>query len=81
MLLFEAILDFLRRSLGSVLRAMFGWATFALFGETTADLPPEDIYALHCCWELEVENDSRAPQERSAAAGRELLKRAGNAGF
>ena len=33
MLVFEAIFAFLRRSLGSVLRAMFGWATFALFGE------------------------------------------------
>jgi len=33
MLIFEAIFAFLRRSLGSVLRAMFGWATLALFGE------------------------------------------------
>jgi uncharacterized membrane protein YhaH (DUF805 family) len=32
-LIFEAIFAFLRRSLGSVLRAMFGWATLALFGE------------------------------------------------
>jgi hypothetical protein len=31
---------------------MVGAATFALFGEATADLPPEDIYGLHCCWEL-----------------------------
>ena len=33
MLVLEAIFAFLRRSLGSVLRAMFGWATLALFGE------------------------------------------------
>lgn len=33
MLVFEAIFAFLRRSLGSILRAMFGWATLALFGE------------------------------------------------
>jgi hypothetical protein len=32
-LIFEAIFTLLRRSLGSVLRAMFGWATLALFGE------------------------------------------------
>jgi hypothetical protein len=32
-LVFEAIFAFLRRSLGSVLRAMFGWATLALFGQ------------------------------------------------
>ena len=33
MLILEAVFAFLRRSLGSVLRAMFGWATLALFGE------------------------------------------------
>ncbi|MGC1276194.1 MAG: hypothetical protein WBC44_21025 [Planctomycetaceae bacterium] len=60
---------------------MVGSITFALFGETTADLPPEDVYALHCCWELEVENDPRAPQQRSIVAGRELLRTAGNDGF
>jgi len=32
-LILEAIFAFLRRSLGSVLKAMFGWATLALFGE------------------------------------------------
>ena len=33
MLLLEALFAFLRRSLGSILRALFGWATLALFGE------------------------------------------------
>ena len=33
MLILEAIFAFLRRSLGSMLRALFGWATLALFGE------------------------------------------------
>ena len=33
MLVLEAIFAFLRRSLGSILRALFGWATLALFGE------------------------------------------------
>jgi hypothetical protein len=60
---------------------LVGSITFALFGETSSGMPPEDVYALHCCWELEVEGDPRAPAERTAAAGRELLRRAGNAGF
>jgi hypothetical protein len=53
---------------------MVGSVTFALFGETTADLPPEDIYALHCVWELQQEGDKRAPKERTAEAGRKLLE-------
>jgi hypothetical protein len=52
---------------------MVGSDTFALFGETTADLPPEDIYALHCVWELQQRGDKRAPKERTAEAGRKLL--------
>jgi hypothetical protein len=54
---------------------MVGSVTFALFGETKADLPPEDVYALHCCWELEVNNDPRAPRKRSVAAGKKILAR------
>lgn len=50
-----------------------GSITFALFGEATADLSPEDALGLHCCWELEANADRRAPKERTAAAGRELL--------
>lgn len=60
---------------------LVGSITFALFGETTADMPPEDVYALHCCWELEAENDPQAPARRSLEAGRGLLRKAGNAGF
>ncbi|PTL78563.1 HEAT repeat domain-containing protein [Vitiosangium sp. GDMCC 1.1324] len=52
---------------------MVGSVTFALFGETTAELPPEDIYALHCVWELQQSGDERAPKERTAQAGRKLL--------
>lgn len=59
---------------------LVGSTTFALFGETTTDLPPEDIYGLHCCWELKNNGDSRAPKERSAKAGREILRRQ-NSGF
>jgi hypothetical protein len=52
---------------------MVGSITMALFGEPTAELPPEDVYALHCCWELESNNDSRAPCRRSVKAGRKIL--------
>ena len=52
---------------------MVGSITFALFGETTAKLSPMEAYALHCCWELESNDDSRAPEERSVAAGRAIL--------
>jgi hypothetical protein len=52
---------------------MVGSVTFALFGEATAALPPEDIYALHCVWELQQKGDKRAPKERTAQAGRKLL--------
>jgi len=52
---------------------MVGSVTFALFGETTADKTPEDAYALHCAWELEMNQDPRAPEKRTVAAGRRIL--------
>lgn len=52
---------------------MVGSITFSLFGETSPSMTPEDIYALHCCWELAVDDDPRAPSARSVAAGRALL--------
>lgn len=52
---------------------MVGSITFALFGESTPDLNAEDVYGLHCCWELEVNSDARAPKRRTAKAGRKLL--------
>ncbi|HYO67290.1 MAG TPA: hypothetical protein VEU33_14535 [Archangium sp.] len=52
---------------------MVGSDTFALFGETTAEMPPEDIYALHCVWELQQNRDKRAPKELTVEAGRKLL--------
>jgi hypothetical protein len=54
---------------------MVGSVTFALFGETTANLAPLEAYALHCCWELECNEDPRAPETRSVAAGLAILKR------
>lgn len=59
---------------------LVGSVTFALFGEATQDLSPEDVYGLHCCWELEANDDPRAPDERTAKAGRMILSRS-NAGF
>ncbi|HEY1064665.1 MAG TPA: HEAT repeat domain-containing protein, partial [Pirellulales bacterium] len=40
---------------------MVGSVTFALFGEATPDLPPEDVYGLHCCWELMINKATGAP--------------------
>ncbi|MFZ5828733.1 MAG: HEAT repeat domain-containing protein, partial [Planctomycetota bacterium] len=54
---------------------MVGSITFALAGEATADLSPEATNGLHCCWELEVNGDSRAPKKRTAKAGHEILAR------
>jgi len=52
---------------------MVGSITFALFGEATIELSPEDIYGLHCCWELQAREDPRAPEERTPAIGRQIL--------
>jgi len=51
---------------------MVGSVTFALF-DANDRLSPEDVYGLHCSWELELAGDPRAPKERTAAAGRKLL--------
>lgn len=53
--------------------AMVGSITYALHGECPKTLPPEEVYALHCCWELQINQDPRAPKERSADAGLTLL--------
>jgi hypothetical protein len=52
---------------------MVGSITFALFGETTESMSPEDLYALHCVWELQTNADPRAPEDRSIEEGRKLL--------
>ena len=53
---------------------LYGSATFSLFDETNPDMSPEDAYALHCCWELEANDDPRAPEVRTIAAGRAILE-------
>lgn len=67
---YEASADRDERAVGV---GMVGSITFALFGETTAEMSPEDLYGIHCAWELETNGDPRAPEERTAAAGRRLL--------
>jgi len=53
---------------------LVGSTTWALMDEAKAgEIEPLNVYALHCCWELESNQDSRAPAERNVAAGRRLL--------
>ena len=52
---------------------LVGSETGVLFDETTPDHSPEEIYALHCCWELQQQGDERAPEELSVEAGTKLL--------
>ncbi len=55
--------------------SMVGSVTFALFGEATDQLSPEEVYGLHCAWELEMNGDSRAPKERNEENGLKILKK------
>lgn len=55
---------------------MTGSITFSLIDETSPEMPAADIYAMHCCWELEANDDPRAPVERTVAAGRALIEAA-----
>jgi hypothetical protein len=50
---------------------LVGSTTWSMMSEDVSD--PQDVYALHCCWELQMKGDARAPAERSAAAGRRIL--------
>jgi hypothetical protein len=51
---------------------LVGSITWAMFGDSRPQHPME-VYALHCCWELQTNDDPRAPSERSVAAGRRIL--------
>jgi hypothetical protein len=53
---------------------MVGSVTFALFGESTPKLSAEQVYGLHCAWELECRGDPRAPQKRTPEAGVQILR-------
>lgn len=52
---------------------LVGSITFALFSENNIQLQPEDLLGLHCCWELEMNKDTRAPTKRTPQLGREIL--------
>lgn len=52
---------------------LVGSTTFSLFFVTSAEMNPEEIYALHCCWELQMMGDPAAPKEISAEYGRKKL--------
>jgi hypothetical protein len=59
---------------------LVGSITFALFFVTSADMTPEEIISLHCCWEMQTQEHRGAPKEISAAYGRKKLAKA-NPGF
>ncbi len=50
---------------------LVGSITFSL--RTGVDVSIGDLYALHCCWELQIQHDARAPQQLNAQAGHQLL--------
>jgi hypothetical protein len=52
---------------------MVGSRTWAMMSKESQVSDPTDIYAIHCCWELEMNGDPSAPRERTIAAGRRLL--------
>lgn len=53
---------------------LVGSITSSLRPETSPMMAPDDLYALHCCWELQVNRDPRAPGRRSVEEGRRLLQ-------
>ncbi len=54
---------------------LVGSTTFALFDQKTAEYSAAALYGLYCCWELELNRDSRFPGQCSAEAGMEILER------
>ncbi|HEY5311575.1 MAG TPA: hypothetical protein VIK18_03620 [Pirellulales bacterium] len=52
---------------------MVGSVTFALDGDNGPERMPLEMYALHCCWELQAAGDPRAPEQRSVEAGMKIL--------
>ena len=52
---------------------MVGSMTWSFLDETKPTMKPEDLYGLHCCLELEMNGDKRAPTKRSGKAGWALI--------
>jgi hypothetical protein len=59
---------------------LVGSVTWAMFGVNTIDLPPEDLYGLHCAWELVQAGHREAPREYDVSSGRAILAKY-NPGF
>lgn len=52
---------------------MVGSMMWSMFDEITPSMKPEEIYGHHCCFELEVNEDPRAPKKRTGKAGWALV--------
>lgn len=52
---------------------MVGSITWAFFDETRPTMKPEDIYGIHCCWELQANEDPRAPKKVHGKTGWKLI--------
>ena len=61
-------------------QGMVGSVTWVMFGSNTTHLSPEDVYGLHCAWEMNQKNDPPTSPEASVSAGRAILARH-NPGF
>ena len=55
--------------------AMSGSIPWSFGEQHDSQLSPEDYYALHCCWELEINGDPLAPESRSLEVGHAILRR------
>lgn len=54
---------------------MVGSVTWAMLETSTASMKPEEVYALHCCWELQQNDDDLAPEEIDIQAGLKILRK------
>ncbi len=53
---------------------MVGSTTWAMFEITKPTMKPEEIYGIHCCWELQAEEDPRAPKKILGKTGWEMIQ-------
>lgn len=56
---------------------LVGSVTFSLREGVATEVDADDAYALHCCFELQYNDDPRAPEELSVEAGRRVLVECG----
>ena len=54
---------------------MYGSMTYALIGMKTDKLSAMEAYGLHCAWELEYEEDERAPEKMDTESGLKILRK------